>query len=230
MRGAVLGMLAWLLLSVFAAGAADAALLRGRVADIDGRPVAGAKLFVYDSANVRRPATFISPPSAADGTVAITVPPGTYWVVARFKQDESYGPLMPGDKHSGEPAVMDLTTEAELEQDFTVADIRELGRKRQTIAADSLRLKGRVLDAEGNPVAGAYVFASTIKGGTRIPDYVSAWTGADGTYMLALPSGPKYFLGVATAFPPMQLWRTSAEVVPVDGKTDIVLDMALALD
>jgi hypothetical protein len=124
MRGAVLWTLAWLLLSGFAAGAADAALLRGRVADIDGRPVAGAKLFVYDSANVRRPATFISPPSAADGTVAITVPPGTHWVVARFKQDETYGPLMPGDKHSGEPAVMDLTTEDELVQEFTVADIR----------------------------------------------------------------------------------------------------------
>lgn len=209
--------------------AAESALLRGRVLDIDGKPVAGVKLFAYDTANTRRPATFISPPSAADGTVAMTVAPGTYWVVARLKKDESYGPLMPGEKHSGEPAVMDLTTEAELEQEFTVADIRDLGRKRQAIAVDSVRLSGRVLDGEGKPTANAYVFASATKDGGRIPDYISAWTGADGRYTLMIPAGRKYYLGSSTQFPP-QAWRTSTEVVPATGKTDVALDVGLALD
>ena len=229
MRGAALGAAVWLLLAGALAGVAEAALLRGRVADIDGKPLAGVKLFVYDSANVRRPATFISPPSAVDGTVAITVPPGTYWVVARIKKDESYGPLMPGDKHSGEPAVMDLTAEAELKQEFTVADIRDLGRRRQTIAVDSVKLSGRILDGDGKPVANAYVFASATRDGSRIPDFISAWTGADGSYALIVPTGRKYYVGTSRRFP-APAWRPATEVTPVAGKSDIALDVGLALD
>ena len=229
MRGAAIGAAAWLLLSGALAGVAEAALLRGRVADIDGKPLAGVKLFVYDSANVRRPATFISPPSAGDGTAAITVPPGTYWVVARIKKDESYGPLMPGDRHSGEPAVMDLTSEAELEQEFTVADIRDLGRRRQAIAEDSVRLSGRILDSDGKPAANAYVFASTTKDGSRIPDFISAWTGTDGSYALIVPTGRKYYVGTARRFP-APAWRPSTEFTPAAGKSDIALDVGLALD
>lgn len=229
MRRAAIGTAVWLLLAGSLPDAAEAALLRGRVADIDGRPVAGVKLFVYDSANVRRPATFISPPSAADGTAAITVPPGTYWVVARLKKDESYGPLMPGDKHSGEPAVMDLTSEAELEQEFTVADIRDMGRRRQAIAADSVKLLGRVFDSEGKPVANAYVFASATKDGSRIPDFISAWTGADGSYSLIVPAGRKHYVGSAMRFP-LPAWRPATEVTPAAGKSDVALDVGLALD
>uniref|UniRef100_A0A831XDL5 Carboxypeptidase regulatory-like domain-containing protein n=1 Tax=Geobacter metallireducens TaxID=28232 RepID=A0A831XDL5_GEOME len=229
MRRAAIGAAAGLLLAGFLAGAAEAALIRGRVVDVDGRPLAGVKLFVYDSANIRRPASFISPPSAADGTAVITVPPGIYRVVARIKADDSYGPLMPGDKHSGEPAVMDLTAEAELEQEFTVADIRDLGRRRQAIAVDSVKLSGRVLDREGKPVANAYVFASAAGDAGRFPDYISAWTGEDGRYALIVPAGRKHYVGSATRFP-ASAWRPSAEVSPAAGKSDIALDVALGLD
>ncbi|ABB30803.1 hypothetical protein GeomeDRAFT_0877 [Geobacter metallireducens RCH3] len=229
MRGLFWLAAAWLLLFCAVPDGARAALLRGRVADIDGKPLAGAKLFVYDSANVRRPATFISPPSAADGTVVVTVPPGTYWVVARLKKDDSYGPLMPGEKHSGEPVVVDLTAEAEAAQEFTVADIRDLGRKHRAIATESVRLSGRVLDGEGKPVANAYVFASATRDGGRIPDYLSAWTGADGGYTLMIPAGRTYYVGSATRFP-MSAWHPSTEVVPAAGKTEVALDVGLALD
>lgn len=229
MRGAAIGAAVWLFLAGFLSDVADAARLGGRVADIDGRPVAGVKLFVYDSANVRRPATFISPPTSEDGTVAITVPPGTYWVVARLKTDESYGPLMPGDKHSGEPAVMDLTTEAELEQEFTVADIRDLGRRRQAIAEASVKLSGRVLGSDGKPVANAYVFASATKDRSRIPDFISAWTGADGSYSLIVPAGRKHYVGSARRFP-SPVWRATTAITPPAGKSDIALDVDLALD
>lgn len=227
-RGAV-GVAMWFLLAGFLPDTAEAALIRGRVVDVEGRPLAGVKLFVYDSANVRRPATFISPPSAADGATVITVPPGIYRVVARIKKDDSYGPLMPGDKHSGEPAVMDLTTEAELEQEFTVADIRDLGRRRQAIAVDSVRLSGLILDSDGKPVANAYVFASAVRDGSRIPDYISAWTGEDGRYAIIVPAGHKHYVGSATRFP-SPAWRSSTEVAPPDGTSDIALDVVLALN
>lgn len=229
MRRAVIGAAVGLILASFLTDAAEAALIRGRVVDVDGRPFAGVKLFVYDSANVRRPATFISPPSAADGTAVITVPPGIYRVVARIKADDSYGPLMPGDKHSGEPAVMDLTTEAELEQEFTVADIRDLGRRRQGITVDSVKLSGRIIDREGKPVANAYVFASAARDSGRIPDHISAWTGEDGRYDLIVPAGRKHYVGSATRFP-APAWRPSTEVAPAAGKSDIALDVGLGLD
>ncbi|ADI85664.1 carboxypeptidase regulatory-like domain-containing protein [Geobacter sulfurreducens] len=229
MRGAALRATLWLALTGFLAGAADAAVLRGRVTDVDGKPMAGVKLFVYDSAHVRRPATFISPPSAGDGTTAVRVPPGTYWVVARLKLDESYGPLMPGDKHSGEPAVMDLTADAEIEQDFTVADIRDLGRMRRPMVADFVKLAGRVLDGDGNPVANAFVFASATSDNSRMPDYISAWTGADGRYTLIVPAGHKQYVGSSRRFPP-SAWRASAEFVPSPGTADSALDVGLGPD
>jgi len=229
MRRWVIGAAVWFLLAGFLPDTAGAALIRGRVVDVDGWPLAGVKLFVYDSANVRRPATFISPPSAADGTAAITVPPGMYRVVARIKKDDSYGPLMPGDKHSGEPAVMDLTTEAELEQEFTVADIRDLGRRRQAIAVDSVKLSGRVLDSEGKPVANAYVFASATRETGPMPDYISAWTGGDGRYALIVPAASRYYVGSATRFP-APAWHPSTEVAPAAGKGDVALDVVLGLD
>lgn len=229
MRKTMLRAILWLLSAVFLAGSAHAAILRGRVLDVDGKPLAGVKLFVYDSAQVRRPATFISSPSAVDGTVAVTVPPGTYWVVARLKLGELYGPLMPGDKHSGEPAVMDLTTDAELEQEFTVADIRDLGRRRQAIAVDFVKLSGRVLDSEGKPVSNVYVFASSIKEGSAMPDFISAWTGEDGGYTLIVPVGRRHYVGSSTRFP-SPVWRASTEIVPLAGKTDVALDVGLTLD
>ena len=121
-------------------------LLKARVSDIEGRPMEGAKLFLYDSSNVRRPADFISSLSDRAGQIQIVLPPGKYWVVARFKSDGKYGPLMPGDKHSGEPLEVDMTASG-VEADFVVADIRELGQKKRASATDALRLKGRVIDS-----------------------------------------------------------------------------------
>ena len=124
----------------------------------------GAKLFLYDSSNVRRPADFITSLSDRTGRVQIALPPGNYWIVARFKSDGKYGPLMPGDKHSGEPLEVDMKSGGS-EVDFVVADIRELGQKKRAGATDALRLKGRVVDANGVPVAKVFVFAAGIQAG-----------------------------------------------------------------
>lgn len=208
--------------------AIDTQILKAKVLDIDGRPMEGAKLFLYDSTNVRRPADFISSLSDRAGRMQITLPPGKYWAVARFKSDGKYGPLLPGDKHSGEPLEVDLTNSG-LDADFVVSDIRELGQKKRSAATESLRLKGRVVDAQGKPVVSAFVYANTSKEFSELPDFISAWTGEDGRYELFLPPSGKYFAGASHQFP---LKPQAGILKPFEmesGKIDIAIDIDLTV-
>lgn len=208
--------------------AVDTNLLKARVSDIQGRPMEGAKLFIYDSPNVRRPAQFISSLSDRAGQLQIVLPPEKYWVVARFKSDGKYGPLMPGDKHSGEPFEVDMTAGGG-EAEFIVADIMELGQKKRAAATDALRLKGLVVDAQGAPVARTFVFANRLKEFSELPDFISAWTGEDGRYEVYLPPGSTYYIGVSRQFP-LKDQKEFISSIPVDvGKIDIAIDINLTV-
>ena len=208
--------------------AEETRLLKAKVSDIEGRPIEGAKLFLYDSSNVRRPADFITSLSDRSGRVQIALPPGNYWIVARFKSDGKYGPLMPGDKHSGEPLEVDMKSGGS-EVDFVVADIRELGQKKRASATDALRLKGRVVDANGVPVAQAFVFANRSKETGDLPDYISAWTDDDGVYEVYLPAATKYFVGVSRLFP-LKFQQGPLKLLEIEpGKIDIAIDINLTV-
>lgn len=211
---------------VYPAFAIDAHLLKAKVSGIDARPMEGAKLFLYESSNVRRAADFISSQTDRAGQIQIVLPPGKYWVVARYKSDGKYGPLLPGDKHSGEPLEVDLTGGG-ADADFVVADIRELGQKKRASATDLLRLKGRVVDTQGAPVAQAFVFANIANKFSEMPDYISAWTGDDGVYELYLPPGVRYFAGVSRQFPMKSQDGFITPLVIDPGKIDIAIDIDL---
>ena len=212
----------------FPADAGETYLLKARVLDIDARPMEGAKLFLYESTNVRMPAQFISSPSDRTGLVQIMLPPGKYWVVARFKSDGKYGPLMPGDKHSGEPLEVDMAASG-AEVDLIVADIRELGQKKRAIATDALRMKGRVLDVLGDPVAQAFVLANRSREFSEFPDFISAWTGGNGRYELYLPPGATYYVSASRQFPPVLSESTQKPVIVDSGKIDIAIDINLTV-
>ena len=208
--------------------AVDTHLLKARISDIQGRPMEGAKLFIYDGPNVRRPAQFISSLSDRAGLLQIVLPPEKYWVVARFKSDGKYGPLMPGDKHSGEPFEVDMTAGGG-EAEFTVADILELGQKKRAGATDALRLKGVVADAQGIPVAQASVYAGRLNEFSELPEFISAWTGEDGRYEIYLPPGGAYYIGVSRQFP-LKYQEGMLRTPPVDvGKIDIAIDINLTV-
>lgn len=208
--------------------AAETHLLKARVSDIDGRPLEGTKLFLYDTPNVRMPAQFISSLSDRAGQVQIVLPPGKYWVVARFKADGKYGPLMPGDKHSGEPLEVDVTAGG-ADADFVVADIRELGQKKRAGATDAMRLKGRVLDPSGAAVAQAVVFANRTKEFSELPDFVSAWTAVDGGFEIYLPPGVTYYIAASRQFPLKSLDESTKPLVIEGGKIDIAIDINLTV-
>jgi hypothetical protein len=205
----------------------QAAGIKAKIVDINGKPAEGVKIFLYDSNNVRKPADFISNPSDKNGQVVLKVPAGKYWAVARIKKDVSYGPLMPGDKHSGEPVELECSENMDTELGFEVADILDVGQKKRTNTADFIRLWGRVVDSEGKPLADVYVFAHSSEDIEFVPEYISAWTDESGNYIVYLPSKGSYFVGSSRQFPPktkpLGLRLVEAETVKLDVATDIQL-------
>ena len=179
--------------------------LRGRVIDIMTQPVAGAEVYLYDSKQVKRPADFVSPKTKTDGSYTLTVPPGVYWAVAILRQSgPSFGPLQIGDKHSGEPLVLDLKNKKIKEVDFTVMDLRDAVRHSRKRSEELFEIQGTILDAHEKPVAMAYVLADNRSmPASEIPRFLSAWTDIDGKYTLYLPAG-EFYLGVSSVMPPLQ--------------------------
>ena len=190
-----------LILSFSTVAALEKAVLKGQVLDVKGKAVKGVEIFIYNTPDTRRPADFISARTDSSGRFSITIPPGKYWAVARLRQGEKYGPLMPGDKHSGEPVEIELEAGEEFEDDFMVIDLRDAARLIKKTREDYFKLEGRILDGKGAPLENIYVIANRTKEMSEMPDFLSAWTDEGGHYSLYLPAGT-YFIGYAAEFPP----------------------------
>jgi hypothetical protein len=212
-----------ILAGLLAAGnlsAFEKALLTGQVFDIKGNKVKGVEIFVYGTSDTRRPADFISARTDDDGRYRMSLPLKTSWVVARSRQGEKYGPLMPGDRHSGEPVEIELDHAGEFIQDFNVMDIIDAARLMKKIREDYIKISGRVLDQKGMPVSDVYVFANRTMGMKEIPDYISGWADAEGAYTIYVPAG-NYYLGDASEFPVTAENRVLIGLTVNDEKNDI---------
>lgn len=185
----------------FAVYSLEKTLFKGSVFDLRGNPVKGVEVFIYNSPDTRRPADFISARTDTEGRFSIMLTSGKYWAMARLRGGEQYGPLMSGDRHSGEPIELELVGPGVFEQDFTVMDIREAAFLMKKIREDHFEIKGVIYDKKGQPVGNAYVFANRGMEMKVLPDYISAWTDDKGRYTMYLPAG-KYYVGYASAFPP----------------------------
>jgi hypothetical protein len=174
-------------------------VLKGEILDIQGKPVDGAHVFVYKSKDVKRQPDFVSP-STSDGRYRVVLPSGKYWIIARLTR-EAYGPLLPGDKHSGEPEEVDLPADVESALDLTVADLREAAQIRKKTGHDYVKVEGRIIDETGQPVRLAYVVVHRSEEISGLPDFLSAWTGEDGSYSLSIPTG-NHWIGALLLFPP----------------------------
>lgn len=181
--------------------AAEPAVFRGQVVDVEGKAVKGAELFIYSSPDTRRPADFISERTDEDGHFSISLSAGKRWAVARLRRGDKYGPLMAGDKHSGEPVEIEAEAGKELIMDFTVAGIMDAARLANKKSEDFVKIEGRILNRQGAPVQMYYVIADKKNNPFKIPDYISSWTDKAGHYALYLRKG-EYIIGYADKFPP----------------------------
>lgn len=206
-----------------AVSAETTSALTGVVRDVAGNPVEGAEVFVYGSPQVKRTADFVSPPSNKNGQFSVVLPSGTYWAVARLRKGaRPFGPLMPGDKHSGEPTEVTFSKAAGA-VDFTVADLKEAAAlSRKKMREDTVTIRGRILDRHALPVKQAYALANRIGAVAEIPDYLSSWVDDEGRYTLYLPRG-RYLLGTAAAFPPGPPSGSSRELTVERDMTDVDL-------
>lgn len=203
----------------------DNITITGRITSIDSSPVAGAEVYLYSSANTRKPADFISPRTAIDGVYRMIVPKARYKAVARIKKGERYGPLMPGDRHSGEPVAVIAEGENTVALDFTVADMQELAQKRTKDRLELTEVRGKI-SADDKVFAPVYVFARTGKIALAIPEYISAWTNAEGNFSLKLPKG-EYHLGAAMEFPPPEGAAGFKEVTIAEGNLPVTINLQL---
>ena len=197
------------------ASAEETAILKGRVSDLEGRAVEGARIFVYGSPVVRGPADFISAGTDKEGMFRMIVSPGKYWVVARLKKTEGYGPLLPGDKHSGEAVEVEIASRSEVTMDFIVADLKEAIKIKTKSRERPFKISGRIIDEQGSPVTNAYAFANMHEKVEGIPDYLSSWVDDEGRYTLYVPTG-RYYIGGAATFPPDQTYFIKGQMI-IDG-------------
>ncbi|NJD90582.1 MAG: carboxypeptidase regulatory-like domain-containing protein [Geobacter sp.] len=203
----------------------DNIIISGRIMSIGSNPVSGAEVYLYVSDNTRKPADFISPKTATDGIYRMVVPKTRYKAVARIKKGERYGPLMPGDRHSGEPVTVIPDEENAITLDFTVADMQELAQKRTKDRLELTEIRGKI-SAGGKVIASAYAFARTGKIAATIPEHISSWTDAEGNFSLKLPKG-EYFLGAAVEFPPPDMAMELKEVTVKDGDLPVAINLQL---
>jgi hypothetical protein len=206
--------------------AAETALLKGKVTDFEGKPVEDAMIFIYQSPNTMRQPDFVSPKSDKEGRFSISLPPGRYWAVARVRKGDEVGPVLSGGKHSGEPAEIDMAGMGDFEEDFIVADIREVARMSARTRQEVVLISGKIVDSNGSLVKMAYALANRSDGFSGMPDYLSGWTDETGYYKLYLPRG-KYYVGASTIYPPDKGSHIGYKEITIEGDTsdiDIIIN------
>ncbi len=169
----------------------------------DGRPAAGAFIYVYQDARqgLKGPGYLAAEPVGPDGSYRVRLHPGRYWITARGKA---------GSEKTGFVSGGDLTAEHPLnpvgvgpggfsplgDLPLHPADPAKLARaaeeRLRPVAATGLA--GRVLGKDGQPAPGLYVLVY------RHPQMIGrplavAVSGPDGRFRLALPGGGLYYLG-----------------------------------
>ena len=172
--------------------------VRGKLVH-EGKPLAAAYVYAYRSysTNLLGPADFASEPSAHDGSYALDLVEGSYHLVARKKASGlNTGPIVVGDLysvHRSNPVAVKRGKFTVVELDLVLMRdpmfFQAVSRKES-----STGVKGRIVDVDGKPVPWVFAMAYRNSDMKRVPDFTSIMTAADGTFIIFLPSGGRYWL------------------------------------
>lgn len=171
----------------------------GSVVDGAGQAADGAWIYAYRSnkKGLRGPADFAARVDA-DGSYQLDLLTGDYWLVARMRPEgrSDSGPPRSGDAWA--PYHQNPVTVAageSLSADFMLQTVVQPTVLRQgSLASGDTGYSGRLVDAQGQPVAGAFVLAYGDLDLRRMPEFTSAPVGDDGRFELFVAEPGRYCL------------------------------------
>ena len=168
--------------------------IEGQISYLD-RPLERVYLYVYRDAGdgFKGPGYNILP--VEKGRFRLRLPPGDYYLVARKRaRGGRFGPLETGDYFNyyyGNP----VRVAAGQVREVRIETITRLSLLEEEQPLEFHGVSGRILDADGSPVSGLYVFGYRESDMTGTPKVFSAPSDAQGAFRLPLPEeGPWYLL------------------------------------
>jgi hypothetical protein len=180
--------------------------IEGRVTH-QGQPVTGAHVSLYldVSEDLKGQGYRISLPTEEDGYFRFdNLPESSYYLVARQRQDgQRVGPVREGDLYGLYPGNPLTARSGEVQQvTFELVAKLQDAEDRETFGRMSGSvLKGVVVDADQQGVAGVHVFAYTDRViGHQRPAAMSTPTGPDGKFVVHLPAAGTYYVGARQAY------------------------------
>lgn len=182
--------------------------VRGRTVS-GGQPLADTYVYVYteSASGLMGPSYGEALRSAADGTFQIELPAGRFFLAARKRADGGRsGEVDAGDlngSYPGNPVTVQRGTMLEL-GDLPLspvdAGVRAERMHQGKFARTGTLFTGRIVDQDGKPIKGVYVFAYLDSRMVGKPTYISAATAADGRFELHLGAGGTYFVGARSTY------------------------------
>lgn len=175
---------------------------------VAGNPLPRGFIYVYteNAAGLTGPSYGAAAQSDEDGSFILNLPPGRYHLVARQRADGSrIGEVAGGDLNGvypGNPVEVKSGVILPLgDLPLTPVDGERHAARRATgpFAATDTLVRGRIVDADQQAVAGISVFAYLDSRMVGKPRYRSAPSAADGAFVLYLGDGGTYYLGARAA-------------------------------
>lgn len=178
--------------------------LSGQVVTPDGKPVPGGVVSFFDTnkgippliADMHRIPDMVGR-MGPDGKFSVQMLPGSYYMGALIITDPGRGP---GPPKEGETFYYARDDKGNL-RELTIGT-KEMKDAGQVIGAlpdtfsaakNLVTIEGKLVKEDGTPFTGGVVLVKTDMNKAR-PDFVSARTGADGTFSLKLPADTQYYL------------------------------------
>ncbi len=188
--------------------AAADARLSGRVTH-QGKGIARAFVYIYTATEgeLMGPSYGEAVQTDADGGFSVELPAGHYSLVARMRADGGRsGELVPGDLNGvypSNPVALQSGDHLQLaDLPLTVVDAEKhaMRQAQGVFTPTDTQLAGSVVDAEGRPVSGVYVFAYLDSRMVGKPVHIAPPTDASGAYRIYVADGGTYFVGARSAY------------------------------
>jgi hypothetical protein len=190
----------------------------GTMAQKGGLPLAGGVVFFFnqDSGPPPAPEKYWRVPDKSveldkDGRFSTELAEGTYFFGSiKRPSGKDVGPPNEGDIYlvTSDIPVKQRTFTVKAGKEIDIGTISELKPfRKDLLSAGITGIEGVVIDADGTPVPGVFVFAFLTAKMSGRPLFVSEKTGADGKYLLRVEKEGEYYLKVKEVYgggPPRQ--------------------------